>query len=184
MDWVQDMTARWVRILSAAGAGSTPLDEAVQQISEIGESGGVAGQKGRPGRLKRNAATREEASAVTALSRQLVAGVLLSDLLADRLCALTGQTRGQLLEQLSGSLPRELQAQQLRALKAEVSGSCALLRDPERPSTYAGLGSRVEQLLRLTEVQASELIDAARTEAAQITSSAGTQQPCPRCGAR
>jgi hypothetical protein len=36
MDWVQDMTARWVRIMNTAGGGRTPLDEAVRQISEIG----------------------------------------------------------------------------------------------------------------------------------------------------
>jgi vacuolar-type H+-ATPase subunit H len=46
------------------------------------------------------------------------------------------------------------------------------------------LGNRIEQLLRLAEEQASALIDAARAEAAEITSSAGTQQPCPMCGAR
>jgi hypothetical protein len=80
-------------------------------------------------------------------------------------------------------LPQQLQEQQLRALQAELSGSCTLLQDPER-APYAGLGTRIEQLLRLAEEQASALIDAARAEAAEITSSAGTQQSCPGCGAR
>ncbi len=186
MDWVQDMTARWVRIMSKADDGRTPLDEAVDQISEIGEIGEIGEtprRKGKPGRLKRNAAAAAEASAVTVLCRQLIAGVLVSDLVIDRLCAVAGQTREQILSQLSGDLPRELRERQLRALQVELSGSCALLRDPER-APYAGLGSRVEHLLRLAEEQASALIDAARAEAAGITSAAGTRQPCPRCGAR
>ncbi len=178
MDWVQDMTARWVRIMSAAGDSGTPLDEAVRQISEIG---GSPGKKGRPGRLKRNAAASAEASTVTVLCRQLIAGVLVSDLMIDHLCALAGQTREQLLEQLSGDLPRQLQDQQLRTLRAELSGSCAQLQDPEHAS-YAGLGTRIEQLLRLAEEQATALIDAARAEAGEITASAGTQEPCSRCG--
>lgn len=179
MDWVQDMTARWVRIMSAAGDGRTPLDEAVQVISAIGET---PGKKGRFGRLKRNAAAPPEASAVTVLCRQLIAGVLVSDVLLDRLCAAAGQTRVQVLDQLADGLPRQLRDQQLRALQVELSGSCTVLQDPERAS-YAGLGIRIEHLLRLAEDQASGLIDAARAEAAEITSSAGTQ-PCPKCGAR
>jgi hypothetical protein len=178
MDWVQDMTACWVRIMSAAGDGSTPLDEAVRQISEIG---GTPGKKRRLGRLKRDADAPAEESAVTVLCRQLVAGVLVSDLMAGQLCALTGQTREHLLGQLSGGLPRQLPDQQLRALQAELSGSWAQLQDAERAS-YAGLGTRIEQLLRLAEEQATALIDAARAEAAQITASAGAPEPCPRCG--
>jgi hypothetical protein len=180
MDWVQDMTARWVRIMSAAGGGSTPVDEAVRQISEIG---GTPGKKGGLGRLKRNAAAPAQASAVTALCRQLIAGVLVSDLIMDQLGALAGQTREQILDQLSHGLPRQMEDQQMRVLQAELSGGCTLLQDPERAS-YAGLGRRIEQLLRLAEEQASGLIDAARAEAAEITSSAGTQQPCTKCGAR
>jgi hypothetical protein len=178
MDWVQDMTARWVRIMSATGDGGTPLDKAVRQVNEIG---GTPGKKGGPSWPKRKAAPPEEASAITVLCRQLIAGVLVSDLMMDQLCALTGLTRGQLLEQLCGGLPQRLRDQQLRALQAELSGSCTLLRDAERAS-YSELGTRIEQLLRLAEEQASALIDAARAEAAAITSSAGTQEPCPRCG--
>jgi hypothetical protein len=96
----------------------------------------------------------------------------------DRLCVAAGQSRVQVLRELSSDLPRQLRDKQLRALQAELSGSCALLRDPERAS-YAGLGARIEQLLRLAEEQASELIDAARAEAAEITSPAGTPRPGP-----
>ena len=179
MDWVQDMTARWMRILSAAGGGDTPLEEAVRQISRI--VGAPGKKKGVLSRRQRNAATSAEALAVTVLCRQLIAGVLVGDLMADQLCALTGQSRDQLLEQLSGSMPGELPDRQLRVLEAELSGVGGPLRDPER-ATYAGLGIRIEQLLRLAEEQASALIEAARAEAAGITASAGTAQPCPRCG--
>jgi hypothetical protein len=183
MDWAQDMTERWVRIMSAAGDGSTPLDEAVRQLSEIGgaSGSGASGKKRWPGRLRRNAAAPAEASAVTVLCRQLVAGALVSDLMAGQICALTGQTREQFLGQLSGGLPQQLKDQQLRILQAELSGSRAQLQNEERPS-YSGLGARIEQLLRLAEEQAAALIDAARAEAARITASAGTVEPCPRCG--
>ena len=76
----------------------------------------------------------------------------------------------------------QLQDQQARALHAELSHACTVLQDPERAS-YSALGDRIEQLLRLAEQQASAIIDAARDEAAQITSAAG-RQPCPNCGAR
>ena len=175
VDWVQDMTAGWVRILSAAGGGGTALDEAVDQISSIGQASRKAG---RFGRLRRNAADPAGAPAVTVLCRQLIAGVLVSDLLIGRLCLLAGQTREQVLEQLSGDLPVQLQDRQLRALLAEASQSCALLRDPERPS-YAGLGTHIEDLLRLAEQQATDIVDAARAAAAEITASVGTQQPVP-----
>jgi hypothetical protein len=147
MDWVQDMTARWVRIMSAAGGGSTPLDEAVHQISEIGGTpgkSGTPGKKGRFGRLQRNSAVPAEASAVTVLSRQLIAGVLVTDLIIDELCALSGQTREQVLDRLSGGLPQQLQDQQLRALQKELSGGRTPLQDPERAS-YAGLGSCIDK---------------------------------------
>jgi hypothetical protein len=178
MDWLQDMTGRWVRIMKSAGDARTPLDEAVHQISSISEA--PAG-KGRFGRQKRDAATPAEASAVTALCRLLIAGVLVSDLMIDKLRELGLQTREQVLAQLSGDLPQKLPDEQLRALQAELSGSCALLQDPgnARPE----LAKRVEQLFRIAEEEASAHIDAARAEAAQIVSSARTQQPCPRCGA-
>jgi hypothetical protein len=175
MDWVQDMTARWVRIMSAADRGGTPLDEAVRQISAIGDE---PAKKSGPGWLRRKTATAEEASAVTVLCRQLIAGVLVSDMAIARLCALENRNREQVLAQLTDDVPGQLRDQQLRALQAELSGSCSLLKDPERAS-YAGLGRRIEQLLRLAEQQASELIEAARAEAAGITASAGAAAPAP-----
>lgn len=177
MNWVQDMTARWVRILTASSDDSTPLDEAVRQISAIG---GTAGKTGPLRRLKQNAPASAEASAVTTLSRQLVAGVLVGDFMLDRLCELTGQSRQQFLDQLTGDVPDELKDQQVRALQAELSGGCRQLQDPERAS-YEGLGTRIEQLLRLAEQQASVIIDEAR-EAAKITSSAAGDHPATGAG--
>ena len=173
MDWVQDMTARWMRILGAAGGGRTPLDEAVQQISVIGEA---QAKKGGFGRLKRNAVAPAGAPAVTVLCRQLIAGVIISDLMIDRLCALSGQARAEVLDQVSGDLPRRLPNQQLRALQVELSDSCTLLQGPD-PAFYSGLGDRIGQLLRLAEEQASAIIDAAHAEAAEITNSAGRHEP-------
>jgi hypothetical protein len=178
MDWVQDMTARWMRIMSAASSGGgTPLDEAVRQISAIGDTPAKKG--GGPGWRKRKAvAVAEDASAVTALARQLIAGVLVSDLAIARLCALEGVGREQVLARLADDAPGLLRDQQLRALQVELSGSCAVLKDRSGGS-YAGLGSRVEQLLALAEQQAAELIDGARVEAARITASAGAQPSGP-----
>jgi hypothetical protein len=78
-------------------------------------------------------------------------------------------------------VPGHLRDQQVRALHAELSGSGALLRDQERPS-YSGLGARIERLLRLAEQQATELIEAARAEAAKITASAGAPPAGPGLG--
>lgn len=179
MDWVQDMTARWVRIMNAAGDASTPLDEAVRQVSMISEQ---PASKGRLGRLKRDATNPPEGSAVTALGRLLIAGVLVSDQMLDKLCALGFQTREQVLAQLSGDLPGRLRDEQLRALQTEVSGSRALSQDSGHASA-AQLSTRIEQLFRMAEEQASAMLDEARAKAAEIVASAGTAQPCPRCGA-
>ena len=170
MDWMSDMTARWIRILSAHDGGRTPLDEAVDQVAAI--SGPATVKKSR---FKRDAGSP---AAATAASRQLIAGVLVSDLMLDRLVALAGQTREQVLEQLSAEVPAHLATEQLTVLRAELSGGL-----PASPgASYSGLGSRVEQLLKLAEQQAAELIESARAEAAQITASAGPPRPCPRCG--
>jgi hypothetical protein len=168
MDWVQDMTARWLRIMTAADGDGTPLDEAVRQISAIAET---PAKKGRPGRLRRHDAAAEDASAVTALSRQLIAGVLVSDMAIARLCSLEGLSREQVLGQLAADAPEQLRDQQVRALRTELAGSRALLKDGEHAS-YSGLGARVEQLLRQAEQQATDLVEAARVEAARITASA------------
>jgi hypothetical protein len=176
MDWVQDMTARWMRIMNAASSGGgTPLDEAVRQISAIGDTPSKKG--GGPGWRKRKAVT-QDASAVTALSRQLIAGVLVSDMAIARLCAVEGVGRELVLARLADDVPGLLRDQQLRALQVELSGSCAALKDRSGGS-YAGLGSRVEQLLALAEQQAAELIEGARVEAARITASAGAAPPAP-----
>jgi hypothetical protein len=162
------MTARWVRILSAAGPDRTPLDEAARQISETGR---VAATRNRFGRPKRDAPTLAETIPAVALSRQLIVGVLVNDLLISQLCAVTGQDREQLLGQLAVNLPRQVRDRQLEVLLLELSGSCALLQDPERP-TYAALGRRIEQLLKDAEDQAVALIEAARDEATRIVSEA------------
>lgn len=117
----------------------------------------------------------------TVLGRQLIVGVLVSDLLVSQLCAVTGQAREQLLAQLAADLPGQMRDRQLDVLLLELSASCALLQDPERP-TYAGLGRRVEQLLKDAEDQAAALIEAARAEAARIVAEAeanDTRAPAP-----
>jgi hypothetical protein len=188
MDWVQDMTTRWMRIMSATGEVGTPLDEAVRQINAIADApakkGGLGWRKRKGAAASASAsasASGDDPSAVTVLCRQLIAGVLVSDIAITRLCMLEGQTREHVLAQLTEDVPGQLGDQQVRALQAELSGSCAVLKDPERAS-YAGLGQRVEQLLRLAEQQASELIDAARAEAAKITASAGAPPSAPDLG--
>ncbi len=169
MDWVQDMTARWMRIMSAASSGGgTPLDEAVRQIAAIADI--PARKGGGPGWRKRKAVT-DDAFAVTVLSRQLIAGVLVSDMAITRLCALEGLGREQVLARLADDAPGLLRDQQLRALQVELSGGCAPLKDRSGAS-YAGLGRRIEQLLALADQQAAELIEAARVEAARITADA------------
>lgn len=169
------MTARWMRIMSAADSGRTPLDEAVSQISAIAD---MPAKKGRPGLFRRDSPAAEDTAAVTVLCRQLIAGVLVSDIAIARLCALENRSRQQVLAELTADPPEQLRDQQLRALQAELSGSRALLKDSERPS-YSGLGARIEQLLRLAEQQASDLVDAARAEAARITASAGSPPSAP-----
>ena len=172
------MTARWMRIMSAADSGRTPLDEAVRQLSAIADT---PAKKGRSGLFRRSSATAEDTSAVTALSRQLIAGVLVSDIAIARLGAIENRSREQVLAELTAYAPEQLRDQQLRALQAELSGSCELLKDPERAS-YSGLGARIEQLLRLAEQQASELVDAARAEADRITAAAGSPPSAPGLG--
>ena len=171
MDWMRDMAARWVRILSAEGGGRTPVDEAVDQIAAISRA------EVKKSRLE-ECSPAGRPQAVTVLSRQLIAGALISDLMLDRLCALAGQTRQQVLDQLSAELPAQLPAQQLQALRRAVRRCC---RGPGRVLHRAG-ALVFEQLLRLAEEQATGLIDAARAEAARITSAGGSPQPCPRCG--
>jgi hypothetical protein len=216
MDWVEEMTALWVRILRTEDGDGTPLDEAVRQLNTLSAvpareapasgvpASGVPARGRAFGRRKRGPESppapaapaappvpaaptavtdQAEAGAVTTLSRQLLAGVLVSDLMLNEVCAVTGRTRDQVLDQLlAGGLGRGLGDGRLRLLVAELSGSCTQLRWPARAS-YSGLGSRIEQLLALAAEQASALVDTARAEAAKVTASPGPPQPCPNCGA-
>ena len=215
MDWVEEATANWVRILSAEDGDETPLDEAMRQLSTVFEapasgapasgapasgvpaSGAPASgrslRRRKPAPVPASAATAvtpaAAEAAVTALSRQLVAGVLVSELMLAEVCAVTGRPRDQVLDQLlSGGLGRGLGEGRLRLLVAELSGSCTQLREPGH-ARYSGLGARIEQLLGLAAEQASALVDAARAEAAKTTApanttaSVGPRPPCPNCGA-
>jgi hypothetical protein len=181
MGWMRDTTARWLRIMATTGDESTPLDEGVNLIGEV--TGMV-----RPGdKPKRFRKPKREASVVTAeemvtiLSRHLITGVQASDYLLVRLAAVTGQSREQILDALSTELTQWLNTEQLAVLHLEISSGCLALNGAENP-TYSGLGERIENLLRLAESQAQELIKAAREEAAKIVAAAGEQRPCPRCG--
>ena len=65
---------------------------------------------------------------------------------------------------------QELNEQILR-LRQELAQATTSLREIEEPS-YSGLGARIENLLRLAEEQASELVSGALAEAAQIRAAA------------
>src|SRR5215468_538396 len=56
------------------------------------------------------------------------------------------------------------------------------LREQERP-TYAGLGSRIEQLLRLAEEQATEIVGEARSAANELQAAAKVDAAELRAGA-
>jgi hypothetical protein len=172
MDWLEDTTARWSRIMAAAGHGSTPLDEGVRLISEVG---GTAAQERPSGFRQRKQTAREtvQESVVTNLSRHLVIGVLMSDHLLTRLAAATGQTRERLLDELTTDLAPQVNDERLRALRFELSAGIAM-QGTENP-TYTGLAERIEQLLKLAESQATELVEKARAEAAEI-------RRCRECG--
>src|SRR5882762_9221595 len=60
---------------------------------------------------------------------------------------------------------------QVQALQQELSDAHRQLREQERP-TYSGLGSRIEQLLRLAEEQANEILQEARTAANEFNATA------------
>ena len=55
--------------------------------------------------------------------------------------------------------------------KAELNSKQRQLQERERP-TYSGLGSRIEELLRLAEEQANELVQGAQIDANDIRSAA------------
>lgn len=171
---MHDMTTRWLRILTAPGVGGTALDTAAAQLAAI-SAGPAPAPRARFGR-QRAAAAAAQPDAVTVLCRQLIAGVLISDLLIDQLAATSGRSREQIMGQLSGELPQQLGDQRLSALAAELSDACALLRRDPAPASYSGLGDRVQQLLRLAEQQAAEIVAEARAEADRITAAARDQE--------
>ena len=184
MGWTWDTTGRWLRIMAATGDGSTPLDEGVNLIGEVT---GTVRPEDRPRdkpkmfrKPKREASVVTAAEMVTVLSRHLVTGVQASDHLLVRLAAATGQSREQILDELSTELTHWLNTEQLAVLRLEVESGCLALNGAENPS-YSGLGQRVEEVLRLALSQAEELVAAARAQAAEIVAEA-EQRPCPRCG--
>jgi hypothetical protein len=119
-----------MRIMSAAGDGGTPLDEAVHQISMIG---GSARKKGWFRTLKRDAPAVAEASALTVLSRQLIAGVLVSDVMLERLCALGGQTREQVLGQIAAGVPQQLRISSCALSKLSCPAAAPCCETPNAP---------------------------------------------------
>src|SRR6185437_1858367 len=69
------------------------------------------------------------------------------------------------LKQVDGDLRQH--RDQAQALQQELTDAHRQLQEQER-TTYAGLGSRIEQLLRLAEEQATEIVQEARTGANEL----------------
>src|ERR1700759_4795565 len=90
----------------------------------------------------------------------------------DFMTAMRGYDRQQVDEHI-----RQIEAdgqkyrEQAQAMQQDLSKAHRQLREQERP-TYSGLGTRIEQLLRLAEEQATELVQAARSEADEIKTAA------------
>src|SRR5579859_3475072 len=61
--------------------------------------------------------------------------------------------------------------EQAQAMQRELSEARRQLHDHERPA-YTGLGAGIEQLLRLAEEQATEVVQMARSEAGEIKATA------------
>src|ERR1700753_970517 len=59
-------------------------------------------------------------------------------------------------------------------LQADLADAQRQLREVDRPS-YAGLGARIEQLLRLAEEQAVEMVAAAQSDADQTLAQARSE---------
>src|SRR5262249_40434516 len=73
------------------------------------------------------------------------------------------------LKQLDGEMRQH--REQVQALQQELSDAHRQIREQERP-TYSGLGSRIEQLLRLAEEQATEIVGESRSAANELTAAA------------
>ena len=61
--------------------------------------------------------------------------------------------------------------EQAQAMQRELSEVHRQFREQERPA-YTGLGTRIEELLRLAEEQATEVVQTARSEAGEIKATA------------
>ena len=83
------------------------------------------------------------------------------------------------LSQVEGDLRQ--QKDQVQGLHRDLAEAHRQLQEQERP-TYSGLGARIEQLLRLAEEQATELVQAARSEANEIKACLLYTSPSPRDG--
>ena len=73
------------------------------------------------------------------------------------------------LKQIDGELRQH--REQVQALHRELADAHRQIQEQERP-TYSGLGSRIEQLLRLAEEQATEILQEARTAANEFNATA------------
>src|SRR6202451_3196711 len=67
-------------------------------------------------------------------------------------------------------------------LQRELAEAHKQLQEQERP-TYSGLGSRIEQLLRLAEEQATEIVQEARTAANELNAAAKVEAGVVRAAA-
>ncbi|MBO0817111.1 MAG: DivIVA domain-containing protein, partial [Actinobacteria bacterium] len=73
------------------------------------------------------------------------------------------------IKQLDGEVRQY--REQMQAQQRELAEAHRQLREQERP-TYSGLGSRIEQLLRLAEEQATEIVQEARAAANELNAAA------------
>src|ERR1700757_3466136 len=61
--------------------------------------------------------------------------------------------------------------EQAQAMQRDLSEARRQFHERQRPA-YTGLGARIEQLLRLAEEQATEVVQTARSEASEIKATA------------
>ena len=71
---------------------------------------------------------------------------------------------------------------QAQALQRELAEAHRQLQEQERP-TYSGLGSRIEQLLRLAEEQATEIVQEAKAAANEMNAAAKVEAAEARASA-
>src|SRR5258707_3059394 len=76
------------------------------------------------------------------------------------------------LKQIDGELHQHREL--VQALHRELSDAHRQIQEQARP-TYSGLDSRIEQLLRLREEQATEILQEARTESNEFGETAKVQ---------